>query len=144
MHLGSDKFTIRGLMIMVVVVAGMVALPGGWRELAAVLSLPCLAIFVVPRLLRGGDRRLAAVYFWGPEIAVNVVFAAVCASAGVQSMALFLIWPFVILPTLAAFGATWAVLGLCPQAHKRQAVPGHGRHFMGKLRARSPSIAKLS
>jgi hypothetical protein len=110
MHLRNAQFTIRGLMIAVVIVASLLALPGGWREVAAVLSLPCLALFVAWRLLRGGYRRLAAVAFWGPAIPVNVLFAALCASAGMHSAALFMIWLFVILPTLAAFGATWAVL----------------------------------
>jgi hypothetical protein len=110
MHLRSAQFTIRGLMIAVVIAAGLLALPGGWREVAAVLSLPCLALFAARRLLRGGHRRLAAITFWGLAIPVNVLFAALCASAGMHSFVLFVMWLFVVLPTLAVFGATWAVL----------------------------------
>jgi hypothetical protein len=54
MHLRGAPFTIRGLMIAVVIVAGMLALPAGWLEVAAVLSLPCLALFAAWRLLLGG------------------------------------------------------------------------------------------
>jgi hypothetical protein len=110
MHLRSAQFTIRSLMIAVVIVAGLLALPGEWREVAAVLSLPCLALFAAWRLLRGGHRRLAAIAFWGPAIPVNVLFLAFCASPGMHSAGLFLMWLFVILPTLAGLGATWAVL----------------------------------
>ena len=80
MHLHHTQFTIRSLMIAVVIVAGMLALPGGWREVAAVLLLPCLALFTAWRLLVGGHRRLAAIAFWSLAIPVNVLFAALCAS----------------------------------------------------------------
>jgi hypothetical protein len=124
MHLRSAQFTIRGLTIAVVNVAGLLALPSGCREVAAVLSLSGLALFVAWRLLRGGHRRLAAVAFWGPAIPVNVLFAALCASAGMHSAALFLIWLFVILPTLAAVGATWAVV-----ATRQEEIPRPQRRW---------------
>jgi hypothetical protein len=112
MHLRGAQFTIRGLMIAVLIVAGVLALPGGWREVATVLSLPCLAVFAARRLLLGGHRRLAAIGFWSLAIPVNVVFAASCASPGMLSVGLFFIWLFIVLPMLAGFGATWAVLAM--------------------------------
>ena len=110
MHLHRTQFTIRGLMIAVVITAGLLALPGGLREVTAVLSLPLLALFAAWRLLDGGHRRLAAIGFWGLAIPANVLFAACCASPGMLSVALFFLWLFIIMPTLAGFGATWAIL----------------------------------
>jgi hypothetical protein len=60
MHLRRAQFTIRSLMIAVVIVAGLLALPDELRGVAAVLSLPCLGLFTAWRLLLGGHRRLAA------------------------------------------------------------------------------------
>jgi hypothetical protein len=54
MHLRSAQLTIGALMIAVVIVAGLLDLPSGCREVAAVLSLPCLVLFVAWRLLHGG------------------------------------------------------------------------------------------
>ena len=39
------RFTIRGLMIAIAITAGLLALPGGLREVTAALSLPLLALF---------------------------------------------------------------------------------------------------
>jgi hypothetical protein len=110
MHLHRAQFTIGSLMIAVVVVAGLLALPRGLREVTAVLSLPLLAVYSAGRLLDGGHRRLAAISFWGLAIPVNVLFAVFCASPGMLSVGLSFLWLFVIMPTLAAFGATCAVL----------------------------------
>jgi hypothetical protein len=110
MPLRDVRFTIRGLMIAVAVAAGLLAVPGEWQMIAAVLSIPCLVVFLAWRLFRGGHRRLAAVAFWGLALPFNAVFAALCASPGLHSAGLFWIWLLVILPALAAFGATWAVL----------------------------------
>jgi hypothetical protein len=110
MHLHRVQFTIQSLMIAVVIGAGLLALPRGLREVTAVLSLPLLAVYLAGRLLDGGHRRLAAIGFWGLAIPVNFLFVAFCASPGMLSVGLFFLWLFVILPTLAAFGATWAVL----------------------------------
>src|SRR4051794_38069791 len=108
--LPASRFTIRSLMIGVAIVAGLLALPGGSREVAAVLSLPCLALFTAWRLLVGGHRRLATIGFWGLAILANVLFAAICTAPGMLSTALFLLWLVLILPTIAGFGATWALL----------------------------------
>jgi hypothetical protein len=97
-------------MIVVAIVAGLLALPHELREFAAALSLPLLALPAARRLLDGGHRVLAAIVFWGLAIPVNVLFAALCASPGLLSFGLFILWLFVIMPTLGGFGATWAVL----------------------------------
>jgi hypothetical protein len=110
MHFSRAQFTIRSLMIAVVIVAGLLALPSGLREVAGVVSLPCLALFMAWRLLKGGHRRLAAICFWSLALPVNVLFAALCASPGILSVGLFFVWSFAVMPTLAGFGATWAVL----------------------------------
>jgi hypothetical protein len=110
MRLPRIRFTIRGLMVGIAITACLLALPGGLRGFAAVLSLPCLALFTAWRLELGGHRLLAAIGFWGLAIPANVLFAAFCASPGMLSVGLFVIWLFIIMPTLAGFGATWAVL----------------------------------
>jgi hypothetical protein len=110
MHLRRARFTIRSLMIAVVIVAGLLALPLGLRVVVAVLSLPFLALYSAGRLLEGGHRRLAAIGFWGMAIPVNVLFTVCCASPGMFSVGLFVLWLFLILPALAGFGATWALL----------------------------------
>jgi hypothetical protein len=124
MRVHRAQYTIRSLMIAVVVVAGLLALPGGLREIAAVLSLPCLALFAARRLLVGGHRRLAAIGFFSLAIPVNVLFAVVCASPGILSWGLFFIWLLVIMPALAGFGATWAVLATRREGpyHSRQSA----------------------
>ncbi len=111
-------------MIAVAILAGILALPGGLREVAPLLSIPCLSLIASRRLLLGGHRRLAAIVFWGLAIPVNVLFAFFCTSAGMLSFGLVLIFLFVIMPTLAAFGATWAVL-----ATRREGVPHHSRRL---------------
>jgi hypothetical protein len=107
--LSACRFTIRHFMIGVAILAGLLALPAGQREVAAVLLLPCLTLFAAWRLLVRGHRRLAAFGFWSLAIPANVLFTACCASPGSLSGALFIMWVIVIMATLAGFGATWAV-----------------------------------
>ena len=124
MHVRSAQFTIRSLMIAVVIVAGLLALPGGWREVAAALSVPGLAIFAARRLFLGGHHRFAAIAFWGLALPVNILFAAFSVHPGLHSMVLLLIWLFIILPTLAGFGTTWAAL-----SKGREVVPHPWRRW---------------
>jgi hypothetical protein len=124
MRLPVVRFTIRSLMIVVAILAGLLALPDGLREVAAVLLLPCLALFSAWRLLLGGHRRLAAIGFWSLAILANVLFVAFCAFPGMLSFALFLLWLFVLLPTIAGFGATWAIL-----ATRESVVPHPSRQL---------------
>jgi hypothetical protein len=97
-------------MVGVAILAGLLALPAGLREVAAVLLVPCLALFAAWRVLVGGHRRLAVFAFWSLAITVNVLLTAACAFPGMLSGALFIVWVIVIMPTLAGFGTTWAVL----------------------------------
>ncbi len=110
MQLPAGRFKIRSFLIAVAILAGLLALPGGLRALAAILSLPCLALFTASRLEQGEHHLLAAIGFWGLAIPVNVLFVALCADPGILSVVLFYLWLIVILPTLAGFGWTWAVL----------------------------------
>lgn len=91
MHPQCAQFTIRSLMIAVVFVAGLLAMPCGLRGFAAVLSLPCLALFSAGRLLDGGHRLLAAIGFWSLAIPANLLFVAFCASPGISSIGLLVI-----------------------------------------------------
>jgi hypothetical protein len=104
------RFRIRSFMIGVAIIAGLLALPDGLRVVAALLSPPCLALFMSWRLLVGGHRRLAAVGFWSLATLANVLFTALCIFPGMLSGILCIIWLIVILPTLVGFGHTWAVL----------------------------------
>ncbi len=119
MPLPAWRFTIRSFMIGVAILAGLLALPVGLREVAALLSQPCLALFTAWRLWAGGHRRLAAIGFLSLAIPANVLFAALCVSPGMLSGALFLIWLIIILPFLAGFGAAWAVLATRGEAAPR-------------------------
>ena len=111
MHLHRAQFTIRGLMIAVVFVAGLLALPGGLLAIAAVLSLPCLAFFTARRLLLRGHRRLAGFCFWVPAGLANVLIAALCISPELGILFLMLLGYVVILmPAIAAFGLVWVLL----------------------------------
>ena len=104
-RLSAGRHTIRSLTIGVAISAGILALPGGFREVAVVLSLPCLALFTAWRLLVGGHRRLAAIGFWSLAIAANGLFAALCVSGNVVGIFI----PFMV---------------ICNHAHARR-VRGH-------------------
>jgi hypothetical protein len=112
MRLPQVRFTIRGLMIAVAILAGLLALPDGLREVAAALSpLSCLALFTAWRLLSRGYRRLAGACFWGLAIVANVLLAAFCVVPKFESLVvLFLVWLFILLPTIAGLGSAWAIL----------------------------------
>jgi hypothetical protein len=112
-------------MIAIAITAGLLALSEGLRGVAVALSIPCLALFSAWRLLLGGHRRLAAIGFWSLAIPANVLSVAICALPGILSYLLFLLWLYVLLPTIAGFGATWAVLatrgGVVPHRSRRSA-----------------------
>jgi hypothetical protein len=119
------RFTIRGFMIAIAILAGVLALPGGWREVGAALSLLWLALFAARRILVAGNRRLAATVFASLAIAANVLCVCVCASPGMESFVMFMLWLFILLPTLGGFGAVWVVLatrgGVGPHRSRRLA-----------------------
>jgi hypothetical protein len=105
------RFSILHLMIAVVIVAGLLSLPSGWRELAASLALLCIELLAAGWLLRTGRGRLAGYGFSFLAISSNALFAALCVTATVLLPSLLcLAWFFYILPPLAAFGSAWAIL----------------------------------
>ena len=104
-------FTIRSLMITVVIVAGILALPSGWRELAASLTTACMTLLAARRLLSKGEGRLAGICFWVLAISANVLFAALCVvPVGFLPELLCVGWFFFLLPSLAGLGTAWATL----------------------------------
>jgi hypothetical protein len=111
MPLPRVRFTIGGLMIAVVVIAGLLALPDGWREFAAVLTIPVLALFAARWLFLQRHRRLVGFCFWVLAIAANVGFVAFCVTPGwcIPEL-LCAVWLFLLLPPLAGFGGVWLVL----------------------------------
>jgi hypothetical protein len=105
------RFSIRGLMIAVVGAAGLLALPAGWREIAATLALVCMVVFAAFWIHDKGKRHLARLSFWSIAILANVLFAAACTFPdGLRSILLCVIWFFFVLPSLGAFGYIWASL----------------------------------
>jgi hypothetical protein len=126
------RFTIRGFMIAVLVIAVLLALPGEWRVAVATLSpllLPCLAVVTAQRLLLRGRRRPAGICFWVPAVLVNLLFAVLCIDPGsLLPAVLFLVGVCVVMPTLAGFGVAWAILAT----------------RIGVAARRSPAVAWLS
>jgi hypothetical protein len=98
-------------MIAVVIVAGILALPSGWREFAALLTIEVVTVLAARRLLSRGKGRLAGICFWVLAILANVLYAAACVvPVGFLPEFLCLGWLLILLPTLAGFGSTWATL----------------------------------
>jgi hypothetical protein len=129
MRLPRVRFTIRGLLIAVVVIAGLLALPGRWGVLAILLFLMCLSVITARWLFLQGNRRLAAFGFWIPAILVNLLFAASCVSPEIYFLgSLTLAWLLIVMPSIAGFGITWALLAI----------------RRGEARRRSRSVAWLS
>ena len=105
------RFTIRNLMIAVMVVAGLLALPSGWRELAALIATVGITLLGSRRMLAAGRKHLAGSCFWALAISANVLYAAGCIvpSAYLPEL-LCLGWFFFLLPPLAGLGSAWAIL----------------------------------
>jgi hypothetical protein len=96
-------------MIAVVVVAGVLALPPGLRELAAALATGCVTWLVSSRLLSGGRERAAGACFWTLAISANVLFVALCVVPfGLVQMLLLPAWLFFLFPAVGGFGSVWA------------------------------------
>jgi hypothetical protein len=93
----------------IAVVAGLLALPVGWREATIALALPCLGLVLAmqPRP-RDKDRR-AGLDFWCLAIATNVAYAGFCVAPEVYFLGLAsLEWLVLLLPMIACCGASWA------------------------------------
>ncbi len=104
------RLTIRGLMVVIAIVAGLFALPDWLQATVVLLSLPCLVLFAAWQLFLWGRLRATAISFWSLAIAVNVVFAALCTIPGSLTSLFFVAWLFILLPMIAGFGTTWAIL----------------------------------
>jgi hypothetical protein len=121
------RFTIRSLMIIVAVVAALLAPLKGWIGLAItlVLAMPLFAHLGVSWLVFRGERRVAALAFWGAATLINVVYAVLCMRPNRDLvMPLCLIWLFFIAPTLISCGVAWGFLATRPSAiPRRPALP---------------------
>ena len=105
------RFTIRDLMVATMIMAGLLALPGPWRGLAASLTLPCISLLAARWILLRRRLQLAGICFWAPAVLANASYVALCISpTGWLPCLLVLIWLFMLLPTLVGFGITWATL----------------------------------
>jgi hypothetical protein len=91
MRLFRPRFTIRSLMIAVVVVAGLLALRNWLGLLVIALPLPCLAGVGGQWLVFRGRQQFAAFGFWVPATVINILFAASCVAPEAYALpALFL------------------------------------------------------
>lgn len=117
------RFTIRSLMIVVAIAAVLMAFRAYWAVLAfaVVFGSPGFAWAVL--IVRQGNRRAAAIGFWGPAIGVNLLYAAACtAPGGLLGTFLLIVWLSVFGPTIACIGVAWARL-----ATRKTAVPRRSR-----------------
>lgn len=113
------QVTLRRMMAAVAAIAVLLALPTWLRLLVGVISVPCLASFSAYHLATERRRRPAGVCFWTLAIPVNVLFAVLSADPGMISVFLLFAWFVVFLPTLASFGAAWAVAATPEAAAQR-------------------------
>ncbi len=105
-----ERFTIRGLLIAIGIIAGLLALPDPWRVIAFALSLPCLALLYARWLHAQDLLGISGVCFWTSAILINVSYAVLSISPGLHLHLLFMAWFVLFLPTLAGFGIAWARL----------------------------------
>lgn len=118
------RFTIRGLMIAVLVTAGLLSLPARGGPILIPILITCLSLGTARWFLLRADRRLAAFCFWGPAIMANVVFAALCVSPEVYFLGLLFVgWLLIVMPTIAGFGITWAILASRKGEASRRSPP---------------------
>src|SRR5437867_2501274 len=99
MRLPRVRFTIRSLMIAVVIVAGLLVVPEPWRML--VLGVSCVGVPLsgAQWLLFRRQRRLAAFCFWVLAILINVLYAVACVYPDSYGLIFLGIgWVFIITP----------------------------------------------
>ena len=101
-------------MIAIGLVAGLLALPSSWRELAItlVLAIACLPVLGAWWLVHRGRRRLAKWGFWALATLINVLYGAACVAPDVHvTIPPFLGWLVIVLPAaLVGLGSAWAML----------------------------------
>jgi hypothetical protein len=110
MRLPFQRFTIRGLLIAIGVIAGLLALPDPWRVIAFALSLPCLALLYARWLHAQGLLVIAEFCFWILAILINILYVSLSVFPGLHLLLLYIAWLVLVLPTLAGFGIVWARL----------------------------------
>jgi hypothetical protein len=121
MRLFRLQFTIRSLMIAVVVVAGLLR---GLGLTVIGLSLPFLAVVGAQWLVFRGQRRFAAFGFWLAATLTNVLYAASCVAPDAYLLpALFLGWMIIAGPTIGSLGAAWVTLATRQCATPRRSSP---------------------
>ena len=99
------RFTIRTMMIAVLVVAVLLALPKGPGLIVLAVSLPCLVILGAQWLVLRGHRHIAAFGFWSLATLTNVSYAAFCVAPDIYvQLFLFIGWLIIVAPTLGALG----------------------------------------
>jgi hypothetical protein len=105
------RFTIKSLMIAVVIAAVLLALLRVWAVIAIPLAIPVLAQIGANRLVFQRRRSLVARVFWGAAILINVLYAALCVAPDYYVLhILFVTWLLIAVPTIGPLGMAWAEL----------------------------------
>jgi hypothetical protein len=110
MRFPLERFTIRGLLIAIAIIAGLLALPDPWRVIVFAFSIPCLALIYARRLHAHGLLGMAGFCLWTSATLINVLYVAGSIFPGLHLSLLCMVWLVLILPTLASFGIAWARL----------------------------------
>jgi hypothetical protein len=98
-------------MIAVMVFVCPLALPTGWLLIAIGLAAPCLALFGLPWLVFGANRRLAMFDFCVSATFTNVLFAAYCIAPDLNLQIPLMLGSLVFLgPAIGLLGAACATL----------------------------------
>src|SRR4051794_25670870 len=97
------RFTIRSLMIAVVIVAGLLALPNGLGVIVLACGLPCLAVIGAQWLVSRGHRHIAAFGFWSLATLTNALYAASCVAPDIYLDVLLMFgWLVIVIPAVGA------------------------------------------
>ena len=111
MRLTRVPFTIRSLIIAVLVFACPLALPTGWLLILIGLAAPCLALFGLPWLVLGANRRRTMFDFCVSAAFINVLFAAYCIAPDINLRIPLMLRCLVIVgPAIGLLGAACATL----------------------------------
>src|SRR5262245_14769936 len=111
MSMVRPRVTIRALMLVTAIIAGLLAIPSDLLVVVAILSIPATAPIVAKWLVRRGYFHLAGISFLCPAMLANLAIAASCiVPAGWPSFMVMALSFVVIGPTFLAFGAAWALL----------------------------------
>jgi hypothetical protein len=120
------RFTIRAVMIAVLIAAGLLALPGDWAAAILVIAVLIAGPLGAERLFLRGHRRAAALGFWVLGVSWNAIYIALCLEPDVYFlMPLFLGWIFMT-PTVGGLGIAWVRL-----TGRDGAVPARARAMAG-------------